>query len=571
MKKIFITLLSVALLVSCYEDKGNYDYTLDSMNKIVEVTFNPAIADGKLIELQQALKEEDRDCKVIAEVTQSLKENYDNLHFYWNITGSGINDTVIETPGYLDVKLPLAQDLEYNVFLQIYDYSTTLSHYTSFKIKTRPIFKNSLFILHGKEGERQLGNIEIIEKDTIIYTNAYAKLYTGESPFSNVEALNYSTFHDYSSGTKSDEHAHYMTLFNAEGKATVYDPYGLKLVYSNNAIFRPVSSSFTYSRNIQAGTVHANNFFRTVISKEGQFYIGNHFPILYKPGYNIEIGEVSNSAHQRDYKVTAAAITPTRIVVWDEKYNRFLYLTHNERLPEIKEDVNSEFHLSNPVQNANINFEELDKSPEGLKAVYSYIQYIDSYDSDSKPYFIFYDEEYNEYWRYELTSQAVGEGKDNKAKMTRANGDATAAFTISGERLLNFDPGEQINTLVYNSYFTTNYLFYANGGTVYRYNANNGEKTVMYNAPEGYTVSVIKFRNEDPSPYMDNLGLYMSIGMNKGEEGAVAEILLTTASDLDETFTPLLYKEDNEGNKFGNIKDLQFVPTYTYKTPEHFK
>ena len=573
MKKIFITLLFAALFVSCYQDKGNYDYTLSDMNEITDVIFTPAIADGNLIELQQALNEEDRDCKITVDIKQTKSENYDNLDFYWKISGTNIKDTVVETRGFLDIKLPLAQDLKYSVLLQIYDRTTTLSYYRSFKVETRPIFKNSLFVLHGKEGERKLGNIEIIEKDTMIYSDAYAKLFGEESnPFINSEALCYSTFHDNSNGINKNQHAHFMTVFDSDGKASVYDPYGLKFTYSNTATFRPASESFTFARNIQVGSVYYSNFFRTVISKEGQFYIGNHFPILYKPGHNIEIGETQNNAHVRDYRVTAASITPTRVVLWDAKYNCFLYLVHNEWLPQYKDQVVSNFYLSNPVQDANVDFSTLEKSPEGLKAVYSYIQYVENYNSDSKPYFIFHDETNNEFWRYELESQAIGEGKDNKANMTRANGEPDAAFTIKGQRLENFEPGEQLNTIVYNSYFTTNYLFYANGGTVYRYNISNGDNTVMYKAPEGYTVSVIKFRNEDSSDFMDNLGLFMSIGLNNGDNGAVAEILLQTSSDVDETFPTLFYEKDKEGNYlFGNIKDLQFTPFFQYKIPDHLK
>ena len=561
MKKIFITILSIGLLASCYRDKGNYDYTLDNMNEITAITFNPAKTDDNLIEFQQALKEEDRDCRIVVNVTQSKETTLDNLHFYWNISGD--KDTIVETTGYLDIKLPLAQDLKYNILLQVYDKTTTLSRYEKLKVQTRPIFKNSLFVLHGKEGERKLGNIEIIAEDTIIYTDAYSKLFpVNENPFANSIALNYSVFHDHSDKYPSDVNSQNMTVWNNDAKASVYEPYGLKVKYSNSAIFRPTSASFKYSRNVQVGSIYYNNFHRVVLSQDGQFYVGNHFPILYKPGYLIETGEAQNEAHQMSYRATAAAITSKRVVVWDEKNDRFLYLKH-EMLPQIEDDIISNFFLASPIQNANVNFTSLQKSPAGMKAVYSYTQYIDDFDN-TKAYFIFLDESSNEYWRYELTSVEIEDGNGEKANMTRANGEAPAAFTIEGELLSNFDPGEQINTVVYNSWFTSNYLFYANGGTVYRYNVSNGEKHIVYNAPEGYTVSVIKFRNADSSNYMGDLHLYMSIGLNKGEEGAVAEVKFTTASDLDETFPTLFFDKDNEGNIFGNIQDLQFAPIYNY-------
>ena len=92
---------------------------------------------------------------------------------------------------------------------------------------------------------------------------------------------------------------------------------------------------------------------------------------------------------------------------------------------------------------------------------------------------------------------------------------------------------------------------------------------MVYTAPEGYTVSVIKFRTEDAesnstmSSNLGDLGLYLSIGMNKDNNGAVAEIKLTTSADVDESFSVFCDK-DSEGNAFGRILDLQFAHVYPF-------
>ena len=44
MKKILSFLLFVPLLFACYQDLGNYDYKLDSMNEITSATFTPSVA-----------------------------------------------------------------------------------------------------------------------------------------------------------------------------------------------------------------------------------------------------------------------------------------------------------------------------------------------------------------------------------------------------------------------------------------------------------------------------------------------------------------------------------------------
>lgn len=122
-----------------------------------------------------------------------------------------------------------------------------------------------------------------------------------------------------------------------------------------------------------------------------------------------------------------------------------------------------------------------------------------------------------------------------------------------------------MSTITYNSWFTTTNLFFAEGGTVYRYNVSNGDKFVVYEAPQGYDVTKIKFRVEESSSFSDDLGLYLNIVLFNGTNGAVAEMKLNTAADVDTDYAPLLYEKDNEGNLWGEIKDIQFVNDYMYK------
>ena len=106
--------------------------------------------------------------------------------------------------------------------------------------------------------------------------------------------------------------------------------------------------------------------------------------------------------------------------------------------------------------------------------------------------------------------------------------------------LPDFHPGSNLASITYNPWFSTNYIFYAKDDNVIRHNLSNGDEQVIYTAPEGYTVSVIKFRTEDAASNSSEfcsfgeLGLYLSIGMNKDANGAVAEIKLNPAADVDE-------------------------------------
>ena len=128
MKKIASLLLFATLFTACYEDKGNYDYTLDSMNEILSVTFSPSVvmtASGNVIEVQQALEEDSRTRRVEAAVEQTIAKDLDNLEFYWCRTysdesGKSVRDT-IHTKGFLEFDLPVGTAMSYDIFLQIYD------------------------------------------------------------------------------------------------------------------------------------------------------------------------------------------------------------------------------------------------------------------------------------------------------------------------------------------------------------------------------------------------------------------------------------------------------------------
>lgn len=576
MKKILSLFIAAIMLVGCYEDKGNYDYTLDKMNEIKSVSFTPSAVEsayGKLIEVQQAMSENDTHRRIEAVVEQTLASDYSNLHFYWYVShkdedGTLVNDTV-ETNGYLDIALPLGKEKEYSVYLKLYDTGTTLSHYSSFKIKTRPIFKNSLFVLHGEAGSRKLGNIEIIGDVTNIHTDAYGYLYPGVNPFANAEGLSYTTYQDISNSTGSwvNKEVNTLVVFSSNAEVVGYNPFGLNVKFYNSVMMKPANSSFVFARNVQTGDPSNYTLNRLVYSKDGQVCIGNYVPVLYKPGYGIEQSG-GNSLHQTDYQITAATITSGRYIMWDAKYNRFLYISKNEQYPLCESDMlgNYPSALSNPVLDANVDFTQLQKSPAGMRAVYAYIQYRENY-SEAKPYFIFLDEASGEYWRYELTKLDTGGEKDGKLQ-AKGQTDVVPAFEISGSRMPNFTPGNP-NTIVYNSWFTTNYLFYAEGGTVYRYSVSNGDRTPLYTAPAGYEITLLKFRVEDSNRYSDDLGRWLGIGMEKDGKGAVAEILLNTASDVDKDTPALFYDKDTDGNAFGRITDLQFTQIYMYTVPTY--
>lgn len=572
MKKISSFLLFVLLLVSCYEDKGNYDYALDSMNEITSVTFSPSVvkaAEGNIIEVQQALEEGETTRRIEAHVVQSLAGNLDNLEFYWcrsfvDEKGKEVKDT-IETKGYLEFDLPVGKSMSYDIFLIIYDNSTELSHYSAFKVKTRPVFKNSLYVLHGGEGRRKIGNIEIIGNETKIYTDV--KTVTKDNNhYENATGFGYSTYIDIPNDFTNIGETRALTVFSDNGETRTYEPFGMRVKYTSSQIFKPESASFSFKKVVQTGDPSNYTQYKVVLSGDGLAYIGNYVHALYKPGYACENN--SDLMHETDYEITAATITHNRFFMWDAKNGRFLYAAKEDPGFASNEgsSIKPSYQSMNPLLDANVKFQGLQKSPASMTAVMGYINYRDSYDQQN-PYFIFKDVATGDYYRYELLMQNIGDG--SKAKRVGVGEDEEeekpSAYTIVSEKKLAGLTPTEMSTITYNSRFTTSNLFFAEGNTVYRYNVQNGDKFAVYEAPEGYNVTKIKFRTEDSSTFSDDLGLYLNIVLFNGTNGAVAEIKFNTAADVDTDYAPLFYDKDDEGNLWGEIKDVQFVNEYMYK------
>ena len=569
MKKILPFLFLSLLLAGCYKDKGNYEYTLDSMNEILSVTFSPSVintTEGEVIEVQQALDANSRKRRIEANVEQSLAKNLDELDFYWcrtyvNEQGKEVQDT-IRTKGYLEFELPVGKSMAYSVFLQIYDRTTELSYYAQFQIKTRPLFKNSLFVLHGNEGQRKVGNIEVIGSETKIYTDVKS-VTRDNNRYENATGFWYTTFVNIPDDLTQIGVTSTLTIYGGNDETRGYNPHGMLVKSTSEQVFKPMPESFAYRKTIQTGDPSNYTQYKVVLTETGEVYIGNHIDALYKPG----AGNGGNVDHQTDYEITAATITHNRFLLWDAKHGRFLYSSKDDSGFAIDEgnSIKSSYVSMSPLLDANVRFDGLQKSPAEMTAVMGYMNYRDNYDQQN-PYFIFKDESTGDYYRYELLVQDIGDGsKANQRRGIDGEEEKLAAYTVLSMKKLEGLTPTDMSTITYNSWFTTANLFFAEGNTVYRYNVSNGDKYVVYEAPQGYEVTKIKFRAEESSAYSDDLGLYLDIVLLNGTYGAIAEMKFTTAADVDTDYEILFYDKDDENKRWGEIKDIQFVYDYMYR------
>lgn len=540
-----LTILTALLLSSCYEDKGNYDYDFENLNSVDGITFSPTPyrgIHGETVEFIQPMGN-DTVGRLLATVEQSIGESIDNLDFKWTVTGEDFSG-VFYTKGYVDLPLKAGQTTTYNVMLEVKDPVTTLAHYAKVYVSTRPLYKNSLFVLHGTgPGAMKLGNVSQIGDQHQLYADAWEYAHPGsENPFAYAVGMTYGAYYDFKIGESVN-----LAVFNNNGTSGIYNPYGLVQKYSANYVLPQTGEAFIVSKYGQAGDATTLTDYHYVIARDGRVAMARSFLCYHIPALQttdpLDVGT--------DYEVTAGAILGSNTVFWDAKNQRFIYVGKGDFFGMDEANAREQAQMTMPMLDAEVDFSKLSAtlSPKGKTALYAYVNDRENYEY-AHAFFIFADAAGNMY-RYELTP------KDTKG----GAGADEPAYTIEAMRLPNIRTTQlRTGTLTYNTLFSTNYLFYANGGEVVRYNAQNGDKQTVYQAPDGWSVSCIKFRTGDPNAFSGDLGRWLSIGMTKGSEGAVAEMRLTNSADIDNTVAPVLH------TGFGPVVDVQFAPLYYYQS-----
>ena len=405
-KAACLSLLVAGMFSSCYEDKGNYTYNFDGMNAIDTLIFSPASVEtltGQTIEFTQPLTADETHKRIEVQVGQTLLKNTDHLDFQWIRSYQKNKETVTDTfttKGYLDVELPVGKATRFTVRLKVHDRSTGLSRYQNFAVATRPIYKNSLFFLHGKAGSVQLGNVETVGAVTNVRSDAYKLIFKEEkNPFTDAYKLMFQ-YGLVAEGRDFLKKQNFIVFLN-KGEVKAYDPFGLTPRYTAYKDFVvPVSAqgAFLADKIGMTGDPSNQSDFYYMLGKDGRFLTARTIPSFKTPATE---GSVSN------YNVTAAAITASHFVLWDGRNNRFLYVSKDDGYGIWAEQQAYQAQLNNPVLDAHVDFSGLKEglSPVGKKAIYGYIQYRENYNK-ATPYFIFRDKAAPNYYLYQLTSTA---------------------------------------------------------------------------------------------------------------------------------------------------------------------
>ncbi len=492
---IFIIVLTF-MISSCYDDKGNYNYT--TINEM-SVSFTPANTSG--IENTYMFVQPQQDTlyfELTPVVAQSMQQEGDNLEYTWRVSSIQDKDTESDTaytPVYL-FKFPPKQNKTYNVLFCVRDRTTDIEHYTTLVLKTSIPFLQSWYIIHGEERDRKLGVIEYDASGQFLrqIPDVYETL-KGKRRFKNAFALGYSSVGG-SDQTKSDrlfilepDSLHWLYPFSCEEKG-------------NMEKMLPFETAYHFTKMISE--VPGQRF--GIIDINGNYYHAYPWGFFYRAKSQIE-----------DYRIDEAYINNGIATLWDQAHTRFMYYDYSNnsynRGSEIRVADGSLKAIITPfpedVLAIDLSQKEVIWMGRGLTSILNFTTSTILRDRITGIYSLFH----IGYAKYASKIQTQTENLEQNLFDEKSRFASTVAFA--------------------------NQLFYTKGVNVYLLNIKSGQKTLLYTVGDGKEITQIAFRKrekgtmdvDDPTA-TKVLGIAAATADGKGE---FHQILLNEAGDVVET------------------------------------
>lgn len=571
MKKFIITIATLFTLSSCYKDLGNYDYKFDQMDEIENVTLTPQPEEDMngdwVIEFTQpAAGSGIRTEWIKADITHKF-QNEDTYRCEWKYnwpyeTSNGslaFKDTTIIADS-IPVKFAENTNTSYEIMLIVKDCSNSpasgVEQYYSITVNSVPPFKNSLMVLHGKAGERLIGNIDDNKLPAQVTYDVWKQIYGDKpNPFKTVvNIFDNSTYHN--NGTQE----HYLFVATYTGSGYIYNSYGLTPIYNEYWTYPNIEGHTIIPKQI--GKYNPNVQCGFMIDQQGMAYIcGRAFKMqFFQIGANVEAGTDGHITSDQ-YEAECGIMYADYLLLWDKKEGRFLTTFYmGNQFPSITTLERSEAKMTAPLVDAGIDFTTSGyESPKGMNAVFGYIS-CDGSEISKAGYMIFVDNANNAYaYRLEIVDKEGTPEESSNAPQSRASQPVERFRVTERVALSGLENFTAQSPMVYYSQLDPSFFYYASGGNLYRYNMTNKQSYLVYTAPEGYIINLLKFRCETNYSYAGTLTSILDIAMSKDGEGAIATIKLNNSGSIDNNFEPQFY------TGFGPIADIAFAHDYIYQ------
>lgn len=547
MKKIYLYILglvSMTLVQSCYDDKGNYDYHAVNDMKV-------EIPEAKI----RMPKETPATVTLTPELTQTLAENEDNLTFEWKKLNKDAKIGSMRLADYTDystgkicqVKVEPNNPESIGMMLIVTDKTTGQKWYQLGKVAVVKPLNPAWFVL--QEDADQKGIVGAIEGDPDGFF-AYADVFkseTGESFTLEGKPLAIAAKGNYGYGSMGGTMFANLTIATDKNIAT-YSPSTLTMKYGTNKILfenalNNVPVNLSYYKMDKKGEMF-------VTDKKAYFAYDDGWCIPYSV-YDKQV----NSAGEEEQVV----FLPSCSATFSNYVLAYNPATHRFRIGSAFSSMMDYFGTS-----------------------YYYSQYYrkGSQWKDKKP-LVFRDLSEDADGNYAFDPSNVDaslqildilRGGDNGnyayAVMASEGASQITVFRFSnaddplcaGKYTIDMDPSIDLNTAKFaaSQAYSAHFIFMAAGNSVYRIDMERQkiEKIYSYGADANAKIACLKFR--DPEDAENGNGMILGFGINTSAgQGLLGELKLTIAGDVDRSENASYIFQD-ANNRFGKIVDISY-------------
>lgn len=547
MKKIYLYILglvSMTLVQSCYDDKGNYDYHAVNDMKV-------EIPEAKI----RMPKENPATVTLTPELTQTLAENEDNLTFEWKKLKPDAKIGSMRLADYMDYSIgKICQVVvepnnpeSIGMMLIVTDKTTGQKWYQLGKVAVVKPLNPAWFVL--QEDADQKGIVGAIEGNPDGFF-AYADVFkseTGESFTLEGKPLAIAAKGNYGYGSMGGTKFANLTIATDKNIAT-YSPSTLTMKYGTNKILfenalNNVPVNLSYYKMDKKGEMF-------VTDKKAYFAYDDGWCVPYSV-YDKQV----NSAGEEEQVV----FLPSCSATFSNYVLAYNPATHRFRIGSAFSSMMDYFGTS-----------------------YYYSQYYrkGSQWKDKKP-LVFRDLSEDADGNYAFDPSNVDaslqildilRGGDNGnyayAVMASEGASQITVFRFSnaddplcaGKYTIDLDPSIDLKTAKFaaSQAYSAHFIFMAAGNSVYRIDMERQkiEKIYSYDADANAKIACLKFR--DPEDAENGNGMILGFGINTSAgQGLLGELKLTIAGDVDRSENASYIFQD-ANNRFGKIVDISY-------------
>ena len=540
-----IYILALLLFVSCYDDKGNYDY--EDINTVAV----------ELDELYSVRLDKDTTLTIVPRLSQLLQKDDENLSYVWLYSTINHNfyglasregfDTVSIEPSLRFHIDPEEKNLKYEHFfrLNVFDKVTGIEYPVNTTIKLIKPYDGTWMVLHSKNGQTELGSIEYIGADIVVNEDAYYKE-SGKRLTGKPLCLGQYTTSVKYYGTGSGWNMFYV-LTDVAKEAGVYCQW--KKFEKKDSLSRmvaPMAQAGFDFRHVEM--MDGDGSASALLLSNGVLYQIPRAGKVYKPG----------SGLTGDVKITLASKVINNALLYDEAGHRFaFYYNKSDGLGVKKYDPlyfneseeNSDLIQSIPVRDGNATGADPNKLAPDQKVLYVGTGYQ-------------FDQGWTSMYAYGLAKS------DDKCFVYEFN---PRGFTYADYASFNayyqidLPKGLDENACFASTPPYSGIIFYASGNTVYRldFKQAGGKATAIYTHTGGKATKMKFAKRKAPgagefAAYEFDLqrSLGVSFDMGNGKSDFVILNLSSTGSVGANSVT---YPATQVYSDFGEIADFVFI------------